>query len=59
MNEVVRMGKEFEKIQGFVWPFKLTSSKEVLMSRLRKPFVQGGEWGFREEMINEFVNKMI
>jgi hypothetical protein len=31
----------------------------VLPSRLRKPFTQGGQWGFREELINDFVIKMI
>lgn len=59
INNIAKMGPEFEKINGFVWPFKLTSSKEILPSRLRKPFTQGGQWGFREELINEFVNKMI
>ena len=46
------MGTEFNKINEFIWPFKLTSSKDVLPSRLRKPVTQGGQWGFREELIN-------
>ena len=59
INNIARMGDDFDKINEFIWPFKLTSSKDVLPSRLRKPFTQGGQWGFREELINEFVNKMI
>lgn len=53
------VGTAFDQIVQVIWPFKLTTADGLLQSRLRKPFSQGGEWGFRDTLISDFVGKMI
>ena len=59
ISNLVGIGKSFDEIVKVVWPFKLTTAEGVLQSRMRKPFSQGGEWGFRDNLISDFVTKMI
>ncbi len=41
------MGKQFAQINEFIYPFKLTTPSGLLVSRLRKPVKDDGQWGYR------------
>lgn len=59
ISNLQNVGPAFDQIVGVIWPFKLTTAEGVLQSRMRKPFSQGGEWGFRDNLISDFVQRMI
>lgn len=59
ISNLVGVGPAFETVVKVIWPFKLTTAEGALQSRMRKPFSQGGEWGFRDNLISDFVSKMI
>ena len=69
VEEIVKTGANFIDVSKFLWyiinqsynsPFRLNHPKTGLKSgRIKKPFVKGGEWGYREDKINELVEKMI
>jgi len=37
INEIVNLGKNFDRITNFIFPFKLTTPQGTLASRIRKP----------------------
>jgi large subunit ribosomal protein L7e len=59
INEVMNVGKQFNQIKEFIYPFKLTTPEGLLMSRLRKPVGKDGHWGYRGEEINNYIEAMI
>ena len=59
INEVMNVGKQFNQIKEFIYPFKLTTPEGLLMSRLRKPIGKDGHWGYRGEEINDYIEAMI
>jgi len=59
ISNLCGLGPTFDQIVKAVWPFKLTTAEGVLQSRMRRPFSQGGEWGFRDTLISDFVSRMI
>jgi large subunit ribosomal protein L7e len=58
-NEIINLGPCFNKITEFIYPFKLTTPPNTLMSRLRKPVSEGGHWGYRGVEINNYILNMI
>jgi large subunit ribosomal protein L7e len=58
VHEIATCGPHFREVNRFLWPFKLSSRKGGVNQK-SKPFQQGGCWGNREHMINNFVAKMI
>lgn len=59
VNEVNNLGANFSKIIQFIYPFKLTTPPNTLMSRMRKPVTEGGHWGYRGNGIDDYVANMI
>lgn len=49
------LGSQFDKINNFVFPFKLTTPEGTLASRIRKPVTDNGHWGYRGEEISQYV----
>jgi len=58
INEIVNVGPRFKEANNFLWTFKLTSPKGGFNNK-RHPFQQGGDWGNREEEINNLVKRML
>lgn len=59
INEILNVGKHFQQIKEFIYPFKLTTPEGLLVSRLRKPVEKEGHWGYRGEEINQYIEAMI
>jgi len=60
INEIYNVGPNFKRAQNFLWPFKLSSPNGGFV--LKKHGFQepkGGDWGNREELINEMVRRMM
>lgn len=58
IEEVLAVGPNFKQINNAIWPFKLNNPKGGFVNK-RHPFNQGGDWGNRENHINELIRKMI
>jgi len=58
INELINVGPHFKEANNFLWTFKLTSPKGGFNNK-RHPFQQGGDWGNREEEINNLVKRML
>ena len=52
LNEIYTCGPHFKEANNFLWPFKLDSPKGGINAK-RQPFLNGGDFGLREEFINE------
>lgn len=60
VHEIYKVGPHFKQANSFLWAFKLSSPNGGFV--LKKHGFQepkGGDWGNREEMINEFVRRMM
>ena len=55
----MNVGTNFESVTQFIFPFKLTTPPNTLVSRLRKPVEDGGHWGYRGNEIDEYIGNMI
>eukprot|EP01026_Neomeris_dumetosa_P062453 TRINITY_DN59102_c0_g1_i2.p1 TRINITY_DN59102_c0_g1~~TRINITY_DN59102_c0_g1_i2.p1 ORF type:complete len:263 (-),score=30.03 TRINITY_DN59102_c0_g1_i2:151-873(-) len=58
IHEIYTVGPHFKQANNFLWPFKLRSAKGG-MSKKRNHFVEGGQAGNREELINRVVKNML
>jgi 60S ribosomal protein uL30 len=58
VHELYTCGPHFKQVSNFLWPFKLSSPKGGLVKK-RIHYNEGGDHGNREEMINEFVKRML
>jgi len=58
INEIITVGPHFKQANNFLWAFKLTSPKGGFNNK-RHPYQQGGDWGNREEEINNLVKRML
>jgi large subunit ribosomal protein L7e len=58
IEEITNIGANFKVANNSIWPFKLNSPKGGYREK-RHPYNQGGDWGNREQAINEFVRRMI
>ncbi|CAD7957574.1 unnamed protein product [Amoebophrya sp. A120] len=60
IHEIFTVGPNFKQANSFLWAFKLSSPNGGFV--LKKHGFQepkGGDWGNREEMINELVRRMM
>nr|CEL70082.1 TPA: 60S ribosomal protein L7-3 [Neospora caninum Liverpool] len=60
VHEIYTCGPYFKQANNFLWPFKLSSPRKGFKSKrhgYNEP--RKGDWGNREEMINELVQRMI
>lgn len=58
VHEIHSCGEHFKEANNFLWSFKLNETEKDLNNK-NKPFRNGGDWGNREEKINELVEQMI
>jgi large subunit ribosomal protein L7e len=57
IHELFTVGKSFREANHFLWPFKLSCAKGGIAKK-RLSFIEGGQYGDREEFINALVRKM-
>jgi len=57
IHEIHTCGPHFKQANNFLWPFKLSSPLRG-MTKKGKHFVEGGDFGNREEEINRLVRRM-
>ena len=57
IHEIVTCGPHFKEVNKFLWPFKLNCPRGGFL-RKRNHFVEGGDFGNREEKINELIAQM-
>lgn len=58
VHEIFMSGEHFKEANNFLWPFKLDSPRGGYRGKLSS-FVQGGDAGNREDLINDFLERMI
>lgn len=57
IHEIFTSGPAFKQASNFLWPFKLSAPKGGIDVK-RRHFVEGGQYGNREEYINNLVRRM-
>jgi len=57
IHEIYTVGPHFKEANNFLWPFKLSSPLGGLVKK-GKHFTEGGDFGNREEQINQLVRRM-
>jgi len=59
VHEIYTVGPNFKQANNFLWPFKLSAPRGgFIVKRHGYCEMKGGDWGNREEMINELVGRM-
>ncbi|MCH0629064.1 L30/L7 family 60S ribosomal protein [Kocuria palustris] len=59
IHEIVTVGPNFKQANNFLWPFKLSNPNGGFHKRKFNHFIQGGDFGNREEYINALVKQML
>jgi large subunit ribosomal protein L7e len=57
IHEVFTVGPQFKHVNQFLWPFQLSSPKGGLVNK-GTHFIEGGDYGNREEKMNILIQKM-
>jgi large subunit ribosomal protein L7e len=59
VHEIYTCGPHFKQVTNFLWPFKLSAPKGGWVAK-RRGFCdpRGGDWGNREDLINELIDRM-
>ncbi|EER07660.1 60S ribosomal protein L7, putative [Perkinsus marinus ATCC 50983] len=59
IHEIYTVGPHFKEANNFLWPFKLSSPKGGFI-RKRHGFneLRGGDWGNREQFMNNLIKRM-
>ncbi|KAL0237190.1 hypothetical protein PCE1_000587 [Barthelona sp. PCE] len=58
VHEIVTCGPNFKEVNRFFFPFKLNPPRGGYPEK-RRHFIEGGQYGNREEHINEFLARML
>eukprot|EP00397_Hematodinium_sp_SG-2012_P036719 GEMP01039673.1.p1 GENE.GEMP01039673.1~~GEMP01039673.1.p1 ORF type:complete len:267 (-),score=64.19 GEMP01039673.1:1120-1884(-) len=59
IHEIYTVGPHFKQASNFLWPFKLSSPKGGFVRKVHGFHeLRGGDWGNREELINELIRRM-
>lgn len=58
IHEIYNVGKNFKEVTNFLWPFKLSNPVGGFTKKANH-FVEGGDFGNREDLINKLLEKMI
>jgi large subunit ribosomal protein L7e len=58
IHEIITCGPHFKEANNFLWPFKLRCPKGGFVAK-RHAFTKGGDFGNREELVNELVKRML
>lgn len=60
IHEIYTVGPNFKQASNFLWPFKLSSPKGGFVRKVHGFHeLRGGDWGNREELINEILLRML
>jgi large subunit ribosomal protein L7e len=57
IHEIYMAGPKFRECNKFLWPFKLSAAKGG-MPKKRLHYIEGGQYGNREEYINTLIRRM-
>lgn len=58
VHEIFTVGENFKKASNFLWPFKLNNPKGGWRKKANH-FADGGDFGNREQYINQLLRKMV
>ena len=58
IHEIFTVGDAFKQATNFLWPFKLNNPTGG-WTKKRNHFIEGGDYGNREDKINALVQRMI
>jgi len=58
INQIYNCGPKFKQASNFLWPFKLSNPKGGWRKK-KTHFIEGGDFGNREDQINSLVAKML
>eukprot|EP00871_Galdieria_phlegrea_P003575 jgi/Galph1/4218/GphlegSOOS_G2838.1 len=59
IHEIYTCGPHFKQVNKFLWPFRLNSPKGGFSRHgKRRHFIEGGEFGNREHLINRLIRRM-
>lgn len=58
IHSIVTADSNFKRVSNFLWPIKLRTPRGGYNNK-RHPFQVGGDWGNREEQINNLVRRML
>ena len=58
VNEIYTVGPHFKEANNFLWPFKLRAPRGGFRAK-RHPFQMRGDWGNREDYVNQLISKML
>lgn len=58
IHEIFTVGPMFKQTNAFLWPFNLNSPNGGFKGKKTRHFVEGGECGNREHLINALIRRM-
>lgn len=58
IHQIWTVGKYFKQVTNFLWPFKLSNPVGGFVKKANH-FVEGGDYGNREDQINKLLERMI
>jgi len=58
VHEIFTVGKNFKQVSNFLWPFKLNNPNGGWKKKANH-FAEGGDFGNREEYINNLLRRMV
>ena len=59
VHEIFTVGNSFKQANSFLWAFHLTNPAGGFRASKVKGFVEGGESGNHEHLINSLIQKML
>jgi 60S ribosomal protein uL30 len=58
IHQIYNVGEHFKQVTNFLWPFKLSNPRGGFVKKANH-FVEGGDFGNREDQINKLLERMI
>jgi len=58
IHQIYNVGEHFKQVTNFLWPFKLSNPRGGFIKKANH-FVEGGDFGNREDQINKLLERMI
>lgn len=57
VHEIYTVGSHFKQASNFLWPFKLSSPTGGMRNKATH-YIEGGDYGNREDKINDMIRQM-